>query len=84
MSGFTLNNSCPTLDGASIHAILSTRRSPSTSKEMKVDPDFGTIVASVSESILGGEFARLSTFRDRRDDIGTEWPRCAVQWVREG
>ncbi|KAG6356976.1 hypothetical protein INS49_014852 [Diaporthe citri] len=88
MSRFNSNASCPTLDGASIHTITSAGGSPATPpsrpfepttpKAMKLDPDFGTIVTSVSDPTGSGDFSRLKTLQNELIGIGLERSRSAV------
>lgn len=88
MSRFNSNESCPTLDGASIHTITSTGGSPATPpsrpfepttpKAMKLDPEFGTIVTSVSDPTGSGDFSRLKSLQTELVGIGLERPRSAV------
>lgn len=88
MSRFNSNESCPTLDGASIHTITSAGGSPATPpsrpfepttpKAMKLDPDFGTIITSVSDPTGSGDFSRLRSLQTELIGIGIERPRSAV------
>lgn len=88
MSRFNSNESCPTLDGASIHTITSTGASPATPpsrsfepttpKAMKLDPEFGTIVTSTSGPTGSGDFSRLKTLQNELIGMGLERPRSAV------
>lgn len=88
MSRFNSNESCPTLDGASMHTIASSNISPvtppsrsfepTTPKAMKLDPEFGTIVTSVSDPSGSGDFSHLKSIQNELIGIGLERPRSAV------
>lgn len=60
------SDSCPTMDGSSVHTLTTSKGSPATPplrffepttpKAMKLDPEFGTILTSSSDRSSGGDF----------------------------
>lgn len=88
MSRLNSNESCPTLDGASIHTVASAGGSPATPpsrpfepttpKAMKLDPEFRTIVTAVSDPTGSGDFSSLKSIQNDLIGIGMERPRSAV------
>lgn len=89
MSRFNSNESCPTMDGSSVHTLATPKSSPATPpprffepttpKAMKLDPDLGTVLTSSSDPASGaGGFPPMDALRNERLGIGLARPRSAV------
>ncbi|KAJ0116268.1 hypothetical protein J7T55_005214 [Diaporthe amygdali] len=83
------SDSCPTMDGASIHTITTPKDSPATPptrffepttpKAMKLHPDFGTILTSTSDPASGGGGGfPMDALSNELLGIGLARPRSAV------
>lgn len=82
------SDSCPTMDGSSVHTLTTPKGSPATPssrffepttpKAMKLDPDFGSILTSSSDPASGGNFPRIDALGNELLGLGLARPRSAV------
>lgn len=82
------NESCPTMDGASILTVISQKSSPATPptrvfepttpKAMKFDPESGTTLSSISNPLPGGEMPHLDSLQQELMNIGILRPKSAI------
>lgn len=82
------NDSCPTMDGASILTLASQKSSPSTPpsrvfepttpKAMKFDPESGTILSSLSDPLSSGGKPYIDSLQQELMNIGILRPKSAV------
>lgn len=82
------SDSCPTMDGSSVHTLTTPKGSPATPplrffepttpKAMKLDPDFGTILTSSSDPASGGGFHPMDALANELLGMGLARPRSAV------
>lgn len=77
-------DSCPNMDGASIHTLTTPKRSPltpssrvfepKTPKAMKLDFDFGSVITSASDPMSNREFPLLDAIKN--DTLAAGVPRA--------
>jgi hypothetical protein len=82
------SDSCPTMDGSSVHTLTTPKGSPATPhsrffepktpKAMKLDPDLSTILTSSSDPNSGGDFPHMGALENDLPSIGLVRPRSAV------
>lgn len=84
------SDSCPTMDGSSVHTLTTPKGSPATPpppprffepttpKAMRLDQDFGTILTSSSDPAAGGDFPPMDGLGNELLGIGLARPRSAV------
>lgn len=83
------SDSCPTMDGSSVHTLTTPKGSPATPpprffepttpKAMKLHPDFGTILTSSSDPASGGDFPPMDgALGNELLGMGLARPRSAV------
>lgn len=82
------SDSCPTMDGSSVHTLTTPKGSPATPpsrffepttpKAMKLDPDFDTVLTSSSDPASGGNFPHIDALGNELLGLGLARPRSAV------
>lgn len=82
------SDSCPAMDGSSVHTLTTPKGSPATPpsrffepttpKAMKLFPDFGTILTSTSDPACGGDFPHMGSLGNEMLGTGLARPRSTV------